>query len=356
MPNNTTYTLKAKVKAIRENWSMKYSATFVLCLLRDSGLRPDDTVGASVAVVTAAMPTQPPTNLLVVRSTDPKPGIEGTLHVCVKPLHYSYSSHDWFIEWFELNRLLGVSHFYLYNDSLSASVSCLLRDYRRDGLVTLLPWTTRPFNNQVDIRTENQFAAFNDCLYRSMPAAGWLLLIDIDELALPRRERTLGALLAAVRASYRAPAKPPSALLFRNAFFYRMWEDDKDAPYPLHTSLKTRRRAQPQGLKNRSKYAVRPQDAVELGNHFIWEMMPGAIATGIPTERALLHHYRKACEFGGSSCLTNPSTVDRTAHRWADELHTRVTAMTKRHAFKCSHTDRTYNQSSYKTRLDHNRP
>ncbi|XP_041978225.1 uncharacterized protein LOC121732421 [Aricia agestis] len=334
MPDNRTITLKARVKPIRENWNLKYSATYVLCLLRDSGVKARDTVGAAISVVAAAAPNRPPTNLLTVLDTDPKSGIEETLHVCVKPFHYSYSRDEWLIEWFELNRLLGANHFYMYNESLSAPVSCLLEHYQKQGLVTLLPWKL-PIVSKIEIRTEGQFAAFNDCLYRSMSSAGWLLVIDVDEVILPRRERTLTALLTALRAAYNPPSKAPSAFLFRNAFFYLRWEDDAEAPAPLVTARKTRRWAAPHAIKNRSKYALRPRDAVELGNHFVWELAPGASAVGVPTDRALLHHYRIACEYGGMQCLTVPSTVDRTAHRWAEELMQRVSAEKKQISKVC---------------------
>lgn len=72
-------------------------------------------------------------------------------------------------------------------------------------------------------RTEGQFAAFQDCLYRSMSSAKWLLVVDTDEVLMPRRERTLLALLESLSASY-TPAKVPAAFLFRNAFFYVLWE------------------------------------------------------------------------------------------------------------------------------------
>ncbi|XP_037293717.1 uncharacterized protein LOC115452130 [Manduca sexta] len=326
--DNRTVTLKARVKAIRENWNLKYSATYVLCLLRNTGVKPQDTVGASISVLASNAPNRPATNLLTILDTEPRAGIEDTMHVCVKPFHFSYARDEWLVEWFEMNRLLGASHFYMYNESLSAPVGCLLDHYRRQGLVTLLPWKL-PIISKVEIRTEGQFAAFNDCLYRSMAAAGWLLVVDVDEVVVPRRERTLPALLAALRASYSPPSKAPGAFLFRNAFFYLRWEDDSEARAPLVTARKTRRWATPHALKNRSKYALRPRDAVELGNHFVWELAPGAAAAGVPTDRALLHHYRIACEFGGMNCLTVPSTVDRTAHRWTEELQQRVEAEKK---------------------------
>ncbi|XP_073945241.1 uncharacterized protein [Choristoneura fumiferana] len=332
--DNRTLTVKARVKPIRENWNLKYSASYVLCSLRNTGVRAQETAGAVVAVLAEAVAHRAPTNLLPVLDTLPKPGIEENLHVCVKPFHYSYARDSWLVEWFELNRLLGASHFYMYNESLSTQVACVLDRYRREGLVTLLQWKL-PLVSKVEIRTEGQFAAFNDCLYRSMSSAGWLLVIDVDEVVLPRRERTLPALLTALRSSYNPPSRAPSAFLFRNAFFYLRWKDDAEAPAPLLTARKTRRWAAPHAIKNRSKYALRPTDAVELGNHFIWELAPGASAVGVPTDRALLHHYRMACEFGGMQCIMVPSTIDRTAHRWVEELMQRVTAEKQQLARTC---------------------
>ncbi|XP_053608033.1 uncharacterized protein LOC128673899 isoform X2 [Plodia interpunctella] len=226
LPDNRTVTLKARVKAIRENWNYRYSATYILCLLSDSGIKPQETAGASVAVLASAWADKPHSNLLTIVDTTPinENKLE-SLQVCVKPLHSSFARADWLVEWFEFNRLLGASHFYMYNKSTSAPVGCVLNYYRRLGLVTLLPWKL-PMQSLVEIRTEGQFAAFNDCLYRSMPHTNWLLVIDVDELVLPRRERTLPALLEDSRAKqHMAMKNPPSGFLFRNAFFYLFWKD-----------------------------------------------------------------------------------------------------------------------------------
>ncbi|KAJ2945936.1 hypothetical protein O0L34_g4852 [Tuta absoluta] len=221
--NNRTVTLKAKVQAIRENWNLKYSAMYVLCLLRDSGVKPQDTVGASIAVISAFAPNRPSTNLLIVKSTEPEEGIQDKLYICVKPFHFLYNRDQWLIEWIELNRLLGVSHFIMYNKTVSPRVGCLLTHYQRQGLVTLLPWKL-PILSKVEIRTEGQFAAFNDCLYRSMSKASWLLPIDTDEVVFPRRTHTIPEMLSAFAATIKLPSKTPAAFLFRNAFFYTRWK------------------------------------------------------------------------------------------------------------------------------------
>lgn len=77
---------------------------------------------------------------------------QGALHVCVKPFHFHYGRSEWLIEWMELNRLLGVSHFYMYNKTMSEQTTCLLNHYRQHyGLVTLLPWNL-PIVSVTEIR------------------------------------------------------------------------------------------------------------------------------------------------------------------------------------------------------------
>jgi hypothetical protein len=81
-------------QAIRENWNLKYSATYVLCLLRDTGVKPQETVGASISVVSATSPGRPPTNLLTVLDTEPKTGIEVIyIHTYIQS-YYSRFIHE----------------------------------------------------------------------------------------------------------------------------------------------------------------------------------------------------------------------------------------------------------------------
>lgn len=60
-----------------------------------------------------------------------------------------------------------------------------------------------------------------------------------------------------------------------------------------------------------------------MGNHFIWEFIPGHGTLNVPAESAILHHYR-VCEFGGDDCIKTASTVDTTAYRYKVRLVSRV--------------------------------
>lgn len=124
----------------------------------------------------------------------------------------------------------------------------------------------------------------------------------------------------------RINSKSTSALSFQNAFFYLQWPDDplitvtkSLAQAGLVTLRKTRRRLKLHPHKQRSKYICKPRDIVEAGNHFVWEFLAGHGTLNVPSDAAILHHYR-VCEFGGDDCVKTPSVVDKTAYKYKNQL------------------------------------
>jgi hypothetical protein len=86
--NVTTFvsrTVQAKIKVIRENWNLKYSACFVLC-----PLLANQSVPASVSVVSKIKSS--PTNLLtVINNYNDSGKPSNRFAVCIKPLHFDYN-------------------------------------------------------------------------------------------------------------------------------------------------------------------------------------------------------------------------------------------------------------------------
>ncbi|CAH1237600.1 unnamed protein product [Diabrotica balteata] len=343
---HVSITVPAKVKVIRENWNLKYSAVFVMCPLTNK------TIPVAVSVV--ARIRDPPANLLaVINNHNETSGAVGVgssggggaglsspykFGVCVKPLHFEYNRALQLIEFIELNRLLGVDHFTFYNHTVGNQVDCVLRDYIDRGLVTVLPWNL-DMVSQKDIRTEGLFAALNDCLYRFMYKYTHLLLIDLDEYILPKNNDTLGQMIETL--NKRVNGRTTASFSFQNAFFYLQWDDD-DSVYEfddpvtanLITMKKTRRKTKLHPQKQRSKYICRPELTVEAGNHFIWEFIPGHGTMNVPPDTAILHHYR-ICEFGGDDCIKTSSTVDRTAYKFKEGLTSGVKSVYDRLSRKC---------------------
>lgn len=315
-------TVAAKVKVIRENWNLKYSACFVICPLPKEPPTADR-VPETVSVV-ARLKAAPTNRILVQNRPEGRAKDKELLAVCVKPLHYDYNRVLQLVEFIELYKLLGASHVTLYNDTLGAEAGCALKYYETKGLVTVLPWHHLDMISQREIRTEGLFAALNDCLYRSMYKYEYVALVDLDEFIIPRHNDTIIDLIRWM--SHRINTKSTGAYSFQNAFFYLQWADDPfvvmsrtPTEAGLITLRKTRRRTKLHPHKQRSKYVCKPQDVVEAGNHFVWEFIPGHGTLNVPSDAAILHHYR-VCEFGGDDCIKTQSVVDRTAYKYKDRL------------------------------------
>ncbi|XP_050420849.1 glycosyltransferase family 92 protein C33H5.2-like isoform X2 [Adelges cooleyi] len=318
--SNRSKTVSAIVKTIRENWNLKYSAVFVLCKLPQDGTYP-----LSVSIVSHVKDSI--TNRVHVQVPKPSRKFKTEIEICIKPLHYYYDKAVQLMEFVELNSLLGVGHFTLYKNTIGPNVECILDRYKKDNLVSILPWQIDMVSKK-EIRTEGMFAALNDCLYRNMYKSKYVAFLDIDEIIMPKQNNTLIQFISRLN-MYQTPA----AYSFRNAFFYMQWADDDSLQTEqnsfqsnLIVLRKTRRKTKIHPHKQRSKYICDPRKVVEVGNHFVWEFLSsGHDGTNyIPAELALLHHYR-VCEYGGDDCVTADSTVDRTVHRYKNKLVDRVT-------------------------------
>ncbi|XP_063975703.1 uncharacterized protein LOC135161763 [Diachasmimorpha longicaudata] len=329
-PNASNVTLSvtvaAKTKVIRENWNLKYSACFVICPLpkeAPNGVDLEKPIPEAVSIV-ARLRASPTNRILVQNRPEDRPIDREPLGVCVKPLHYDYNRVLQLVEFIELHRLLGASHITLYNDTVGSEAGCALQYYKSLGIVNILPWHHLDMISQREIRTENLFAALNDCLYRSMYKYEFVALLDLDEFVIPRHNDTIVDLLSWM--SNRINTKTSGAFSFQNAFFYLQWPDDpwvtssKTQPEAgLITLRKTRRRSKLHPHKQRSKYICKPRDVVEAGNHFVWEFLTGRGTLNVPADAAILHHYR-VCEFGGDDCIKTPSVIDRTTYKYREKL------------------------------------
>lgn len=250
--NNTIrwHQVQAQIKTIREHWNLRYSAAFILCPLKDvpHGAKPDLVSVSSEqhpALPDYAWPRptatrdefnasfghwsdSPTGNILPVIGHEKSAGaVRHQLAVCVKPLHYNFDRVGQLVEFIEMHRLLGATRFTFYNHTVGEHVDCLLRRYADEGLVEVLPWRQLDVASQKEIRTEGIFASLNDCLYRHMFDSQYLLMIDLDELIVPRRQRSLIEMINSTLNM--TSSSRIGAYYFRNAFFYLSWPDDPEA-------------------------------------------------------------------------------------------------------------------------------
>lgn len=100
-------------------------------------------------------------------------------------------------EWIEFHRLIGISHFYLYNNLSADNYLDVLRPYIQEGVVELFDV---PFDSTVyldNAKTHNfvQVCAYNHAIKLSRGSNKWLAIIDTDEFICPVKHKDLASVL-----------------------------------------------------------------------------------------------------------------------------------------------------------------
>lgn len=96
-------------------------------------------------------------------------------------------------EWIEFHKLVGVSHFYLYNHLSNDHYQAVLQEYIQSGLVEVIDWPY-PVSKKVGWSIIQEQAYLN-ALSRSRLQTKWLAIIDTDEFLFPVVVDTLSEFL-----------------------------------------------------------------------------------------------------------------------------------------------------------------
>ncbi len=192
-------------------------------------------------------------------------------------------------EWLEYHRLVGVEHFYLYDNDGEAEAKELLQPYVDAGVVTRHPWTqldgTRhdratPFGQ----RNKNHMA-FAHAAQHYRSDAQWIMKIDVDEFLVPVGGDSLRpAILALDRRRWKGVRIP-------------RWNFGSNGhvepPAGLVTAAYTRREAEPSNhkdLANGDHLSDNRRANSAHWWHYRWwrggRLMPASRVTGLR-----IHHY-----------------------------------------------------------------
>lgn len=90
-------------------------------------------------------------------------------------------------EWLRFHLLVGVEHFYLYDNDSSDDYLSVLRPFCAEGKVTLTRWPG----------PMRQLKAYAHCLQQNRNATVWIAYLDDDEFLFPTQDDTLPAALSA---------------------------------------------------------------------------------------------------------------------------------------------------------------
>ncbi|XP_046621934.1 uncharacterized protein LOC124305940 [Neodiprion virginianus] len=347
---------RTKPVAISEGFNMYYSAFFVLCDLTMSAKMDYEEYYSKQHLpyeITIApgniTDSYEPKNDSFVPIFYPENGISmaefstNFMAVCVPVLHHNFDRVTNLVEFVEFYRMMGVGHFTFYNRSISSRVGKVLEHYRDNGVATILPWDLPPyFIFEKNLRVDGIFAALNDCLYRSSFHKSYMYVasVDIDEFIVPRKHKDyLDMMQYLDPIGPHLPLNDQASFLFRNMFFYLMFDDDPVTLAPeipkLYTQSKTTRTMFANPGRERSKYIVRSRQTVELGNHHTWELRKTASAFNkrykevtVDVQVAASQHYR-SCETNIETCWLRQTVKDTSAHKFTAALGERVSKACK---------------------------
>ncbi len=114
-----------------------------------------------------------------LRITSPADPAGKKYHIAVCQIFKDEASY--LREWIEYHVLIGVEHFYLYDNNSSDGYGHVLQPYLDRGIVTLIKWP----------KNQAQVEAYEDCIRRFRDESDWIGFLDVDEFVVPVEAHSL---------------------------------------------------------------------------------------------------------------------------------------------------------------------
>lgn len=177
-----------------------------------------------------------------------------SLAACVKPIHGN-PDYSKLVEWIEIHRMVGVHYFAFYVGYIKDTmfIRNISKIYEHDDLIfDWIPYdlmdnvvedveTRRSLTNfqRFGIYEQGILVALNDCMYKLSARFSHVLIIDLDELLIPSREKTIQDMMLDI-------SQGPDVDIFYNvsgysfntAWYFDNWYSSKDTQIFPRTSTK----------------------------------------------------------------------------------------------------------------------
>ena len=173
----------------------------------------------------------------------------------------------------EANRLFGVTEINVYHVNMNETTLRILRYFSKEGLLRLhhLPSVPKYEPNRNGNKIGSAIS-LNDCMYRNMYRYQWIVVIDFDELIVPRHHSSYTPMLKHIDKVGKL-ARPPGGYTFRNTYFWSGCGNNTGEPrrsYIMRTFLHEK----PSRKMFASKSMVDPRRCVSVFNHYCLHRFP----------------------------------------------------------------------------------
>jgi hypothetical protein len=235
------------------------------------------------------------------------------------------------VEWVEWQLLLGAGEINVYNSNTHSATTQVFDYYARREVM----WVGRsapPLNDWcLWCQKLAAIAVLNDCLYRNMYRYDHTIVVDFDEVIVPRLDDNYSALLKRLSVDDNNVVSPAASYEFRNAYFFFEFGPFSNQVNLFSARYLNRLHASPVGYSPKSM--VNPRWCVVMQNHYCMIQLPGfkgKFTHHVHESVALSHHY-KFCisSWSETECTTEMKKEfvrDTTAQRFQRELFHRTAA------------------------------
>ena len=246
--------------------------------------------------------------------------------VCVAIAFGSIDSQT-FVEWIEFNRLLGVTEFNVYNASLSDDVTAVFGYYEELGVLRVhqMPPPVPDYSKRG--AKLGSPASLNDCMLRNAYRFRHMVVIDFDEIIVPKQHDNYSAMLRHID-KRRGVKQPCISYTFRNEYYFLDYKADESQQSHMR-SLRYRRHGKPDRFLFAPKSFINPRECLSVFNHYCWIRFPDAsqqFTLDVDMSIATSRHFRR-CGFGANKCqqYNASAELDNSVLRFKAKLERRVT-------------------------------
>ncbi|CAD5113230.1 unnamed protein product [Dimorphilus gyrociliatus] len=219
---------------------------------------------------------------------------KGKFGICIPPLFNDFQ-YVKFIEFIELNRILGANTFYIYfTETYEENLVKILKYYKRENIVKLIPWKL-PEDISNRVWYHGQSIAIHDCLYRFMFSVEYLIFQDLDEFIIPTQLHKWSHLLEKLDNNH------------IDGFCFECFYFQQKAAYTTDTlwSLTFKQRTV-KGTRQLSKCLVKSDRIFEMGIHHISKFIKNtSLVLNVHKNDGRLFHFRKCKGMFGDICYRN---------------------------------------------------
>lgn len=312
----------------------------------DCVLPPTANKQTPFAVSLVEKPCENATNTL--RIVNNKPTVKKRFAVCVKGLDYLHDDISIrLVEWLEINRALGVDKVYFYYFTIHPNITKTLEYYRKWNFVEFTPLTLPGgypnlpqlrhlvLSKTITQRRQMEVIPYNDCFYKHIYEYDYIVLLDIDEIIMPK-EGDWHDLINTLENDEKL--KIASGFYTRNIYFLDKFLSQSvtfpGIPKYLHIMNHVYRTQEFTPPKHFVKTFHKTSEIVTLHNHLPLQCVTWMCRLReIDPNLAQLQHYRAECARGlkVDSCdkLKKKTVMDTGVWRFKDEVIERVVKVLK---------------------------